>query len=351
MARPLRLEGEGCWFLVTGRGNARGKIFINDADRRRFLELLSEMEARYGLEIHCYVLMSNQYHLLLRMKSQSGLSAGMQWLGVSYTVWFNRRHQRSGHLFQGRFRAILVEFESWGAELSRYIHLYPLRTRQHGLDKKSRAAERAGLGEQATPVGVNERLRALRDYPWSSYSRYVRGKIPSWLHLEAVLSRFGGTARGRNAYRRYVEEAIRSGLEGSPLAQVKAGFVLGGEEFLNEVRKRITGDAKEQPGLEAIKNPLRLQDIVRTVSSYKGEEWDQFVNRRGDWGRDMVLLLARKNTMLTNRELAEHIGRVDDSAVSTAVRRLGERIQKNSRLGRVFEILRKRILEMSYVKT
>jgi chromosomal replication initiation ATPase DnaA len=131
---------------------------------------------------------------------------------------------------------------------------------------------------------------------------------------------------------------------------VKAGFVLGGEEFLKEVRKRIKGDAREQPGLEAIKKPLQLQDIARTVSSYKGEEWDQFVNRRGDWGRDMVLLLARKNSMMTNRELAEHIGRVDDSAVSAAVRRLEQRIQKDSRLSKTFKILQKKISAMSNVE-
>ena len=98
MARPLRLEGFGYWFHVTGRGNARGRLFLQEEDRRRFVGLLSQLEARYGLGVHCYVLMSNHYHLLLRMKTESGLSAGMQWLGVSYTVWFNRRHRRSGHL-------------------------------------------------------------------------------------------------------------------------------------------------------------------------------------------------------------------------------------------------------------
>ena len=83
MARPLRLEAAGYWFHVTGRGNARGKIFADDGDRRRFVELLSEFEARCGLEVHCYILMSNHYHLLLRMRRESGLRAGMQWLGVT----------------------------------------------------------------------------------------------------------------------------------------------------------------------------------------------------------------------------------------------------------------------------
>ena len=270
---------------------------------------------------------------------------------VSYTVWFNRRHRRSGHLFQGRFKAILVEFESWGIELSRYIHLNPVRILRYGLDKKSRTAERLGFGEPATPELINERLKALGGYPWSSYPNHVRGKTPSWLHVEAVLSRFGRATSGRNAYRRYVEEAIRSGLAQSPWEKVKAGFVLGGAEFLKEVRKRIRGDPKEQPGLEAIKKPLGIKEIAKAVSGYKGEDWEQFINRRGDWGRDMVLLLARKNTMMSNRELAEHIGRVDDSAVAQAIRRLEKRIQNDPRLFRAIEMLQKRISEMSYVKT
>ena len=113
------------------------------------------------------------------MKTESGLSAGMQWLGVSYTV--TRRHRRSGHLFEGRFKAILVEFDAWGAELSRYLHLNPMRTRKYGLEKKARAAARTGLGERTTPEAVHERLRALGSYPWSSYRNYVRGRTPSWL--------------------------------------------------------------------------------------------------------------------------------------------------------------------------
>ena len=350
MARPLRLEGFGYWFHVTGRGNARGKLFLQEEDRRRFVELLSQLEARYGLEVHCYVLMSNHYHILLRMKTESGLSAGMQWLGVSYTVWFNRRHRRSGHLFEGRFKAILVEFDAWGAELSRYLHLNPMRTRKYGLEKKARAAARTGLGERTTPEAVHERLRALGSYPWSSYRNDVRGRTPSWLHDAVVLSRFGRGARGRVAYRRYVEEAIRSGIAESPLEEVKAGFVLGGRRFLEEVRKRIKGDAKEQPGLEAIRKPLHLDDIIKAVSSYKGEAWEEFVDRRGDWGRDMVLLLARNNTMMTNGELAERVGPVDDSAVAHAVRRLERRIQDDARLDRAFKILQKAIATMSYIK-
>jgi REP element-mobilizing transposase RayT len=341
------LEGPGYWFHVTGRGNARGKLFLDGSDRRRFVELLSAVESRYGLEVHGYVLMSNHYHLLLRMKQESGLSAGMQWLGVSYTVWFNRRHRRSGHLLEGRFKAILVEFDTRGAALSRYLHLNPVRMRRYGLDKRARAAERVGVNKETTSEMVRERLKALSSYPWSSYRNYFQGKGPSWLHREAILSRFGRGARSRALYRRYVEEAIRSGHEESPLEEVKAGFVLGGEEFLEEIRARIRGDAREQPGLKEIVRPLHFEDIVRVVSNHKGENWDEYSSRRGDWGRDMVLLLARENTMMTNRELAERAGGIDDSAVAQAVRRLTRRIQENASLTRTWRALQKVITQMS----
>jgi hypothetical protein len=144
-----------------------------------------------------------------------------------------------------------------------------------------------------------------------------------------------------------VEEAIRSGHEESPLEEVKAGFVLGGEEFLEEIRARIRGDAREQPGLKEITRSLQFEDIVQVVSKHKGEDWEQYAGCRGDWGRDMVLSLARRNTMMTNRELAERVGGIDDSAVAQAVRRLARRIQEDRHLGWVSRILQKEIDQMS----
>ena len=141
--------------------------------------LLGEIEARFGLEVHCYVLMSNHYHLLLRMRRESGLSAGMQWLGVSYAGWFNRRHRRKGHLFEGRFKAILVEFESWGAALSRYIHLNPVRIRRYGLDKKSRAAERVGLKPAGDAGGSQWATEGAQGLPLEFLPEPSTGRNPA----------------------------------------------------------------------------------------------------------------------------------------------------------------------------
>ena len=113
MARPLRIERIGCWYHLTARGNERHDIFRDDGDRRHFLELLEKVVSTFTVRLHSYVLMSNHYHLLVEI-TEANLSRAIHWLNVSYTVWFNRRHGRSGHLLQGRFKSVVVEPEGWG---------------------------------------------------------------------------------------------------------------------------------------------------------------------------------------------------------------------------------------------
>ncbi len=127
MARALRIGQPGVWYHVTARGNERKSIFRGERDRGHFKEVMVETIQRFGLLLQGWVLMDNHYHLLVEAPSLN-LSRAMQWLNVSYSVWFNRRHDRAGYLFQGRFKAILVEPERWGLELSRYLHLNPVRT-------------------------------------------------------------------------------------------------------------------------------------------------------------------------------------------------------------------------------
>lgn len=330
MARPLRLEYLGAWYHVTARGNERRDIFRDDRDRERFVTLLAELEKRYGLEVHGYVLMPNHYHLMLRLNRESGLSKGMQWLAVSYTVWFNRRHRRSGHLFQGRFKSVVVEFERWGQELSRYVHLNPVRVKALGLSKSARKADRVGLGERLDKSIILQRLKMLREFRWSSYPSYTGyRRPPEWLRTEVILNCLGRGRAAKLGYRKYVETAIRSWLEESPWERLAGGLILGGNSFVEELRKRIAGDPKAQPKLKQLHSPVTFERIVECVSQLKGERWEDFVNRRGDWGRDLVLLAARQHTALTNRELGERVGGIDHSAVAQAVKRIQRRLRGN----------------------
>src|ERR1044071_3112449 len=126
MARPLRLEFPGAIYHLTSRGNARHKVFFTDADRELFLKTLTGVVRRYDWVCHAYCLMADHYHLLVETP-KANLSIGMRQLNGMYTQAFNRRHKRVGHLFQGRFTAILVEKESHLLELCRYIVLNPAR--------------------------------------------------------------------------------------------------------------------------------------------------------------------------------------------------------------------------------
>ena len=131
MARALRIELKNGWYHVANRGNDRQPIYLGDPERRHFLDLLGEMIARYAVEVHGYVLMSNHYHLLIRTP-EANLSAAMQWLNVAYSIWWNRRHGRSGHVFQGRFKAVLVEAGQWVLACSLYLHLNPVAVQGWG---------------------------------------------------------------------------------------------------------------------------------------------------------------------------------------------------------------------------
>ena len=160
MARPWRIEYAGARYHVLSRGNGRQDIFYDDSDRLLFLKTVGEMSERFEVHVCAYVLMGNHYHLLLKTP-RGNLSRCMQWLGVTYTRRFNLRHLRSGHLFQGRFKSILVQDDAYLLRLTYYIHRNPLR------------------------AGIVERLA---DYRWSSYRCYAYGrKTPDWLSNDLIL--------------------------------------------------------------------------------------------------------------------------------------------------------------------
>ena len=147
---------------------------------------------RFRWKVHVYVLMDNHYHLMVETL-EANLSAGMHWLQVSYSVWFNRRHSRVGHLFQGRFKGIVVDPDTWGVTLSHYIHLNPVRVARLGLGKAGRANRVRGAQGLVSSECIEAGLKVLRDYQWSSYHGFVGlAKAPNWLETGWLLSRMGG---------------------------------------------------------------------------------------------------------------------------------------------------------------
>ena len=215
MSRPLRLELAGGLYHVTSRGDRREDIYRDDADRLAWLTILAQTCERYNWRIHAWCQMSNHYHLIVETV-EGNLSAGMRQLNGVYTQDTNRRHRLSGHVFQGRYKAILVERDSYLLELSRYVVLNPVRAAM---------------------------VKHTRQWKWSSY-RAMTGNdpAPSWLETGWVLGQFG--AQRARQIERYVE-FVQQGVRGPAVwKQLKGQVYLGTDEFVAAMSKKLQADAK-----------------------------------------------------------------------------------------------------------
>ena len=209
MARPLRIQYAGALYHVMSRGNARQAIVRDDADRRKRIDWLRRTVETYGWRLHAFVLMRNHDHLFVETP-EPNLSAGMQLLNGSYTGYFNRRHRRVGHLFQGRFKGHLIEEDGYFLEVSRYIHLNPVR---------------AGI------------VAAPEQYPWSSYPGYGRARRAlEWITYYRVLGSFSSNAvQTRRYYARFVGAGL-SDPPPSPFREAVGGLLLGSQRFIDRIR-------------------------------------------------------------------------------------------------------------------
>jgi REP element-mobilizing transposase RayT len=331
MARPIRIERVEGWYHITTRGNERRAIYRDDRDRQHFCALLEETVSRFGVVLHAFVLMDNHYHLLLELR-EPNLSRAMQWLNVSYSVWFNRRRRRSGHLFQGRYRAVIVDAAEWGLSLSRYLHLNPVRVASLGLGKREQQQMHMGAGNPPEASIVRERITRLRAYRWSSYRAYAElAEAPAWLDCGSVLRLGGGGEDGaRRRYRAYVENALRAGLDESPWEGLKEQVVLGGSVFLAHLRRHWAGDDREQRGVARLRAERpEFSEVIRCVEKVKGEKWEEFRDRHADHGRDLVLYLSRRLCGLKLDELAQRVGLKEYATVAMAVKRFESRLNQH----------------------
>ena len=325
MARPVRVNVEGGWYHVTARGIERRAIFDGARDQEHLLDLLAAMRERYVVEIHAYCLMGNHYHALIRTPGANA-SEALQWLNVSYSVWFNRRRRRVGHVFQGRFGSVLIDGQGdWALGASVYIHLNPIRTLAAGLGKTLDRAEALGLS-QVDPETAKWRMRELRLYRWSSYRAYAGyGSAPEWLTTGVLLQQTGGPSGYRELVRQHaVRGTLPSGYE-----DLRGRVALGSQAFLKKVRGWAGRVTREQPGRRDVMRWARTEDIVRVVEAEWGEPWAQFCDRHGDWGRDLALYLARQRSGLSLRQIAEAFGVGQYKAVGKAVERFSASLDRS----------------------
>jgi REP element-mobilizing transposase RayT len=322
MARALRLEYEGAIYHVIARGDRREAIYRDDRDRQRFLEKLAETVGIYHLLVYAYVMMSNHYHLLL-CTPRSNLSQAMQQFQTSYSTYFRTRHQISGHVFGGRYKAPLVEGDRYLLALTRYLHLNPVRTRQW------------------VNTALSERRKALRAYRWSSYPGYVGiAKADEWIAQGPMIKLVGG---GRWGYRRYVERGLSEKDEELSEAFARSSKAIGDEAFCTWAEEQYAEMTNRQGAPEDV--AMRRREVAASpdvllaqVASIFGLTPDELVNQRGSsLERDVLIWAWRRYSGLSNRAIGHRLGHADGSTVG---KRVAVMLSKHQRITEVEKIAR-----------
>jgi len=346
MARPLRIEYEDAHYHVMNRGNARSRVFHRTEDYRLFLDKLGRATEAFRISLRAFCLMPNHFHLYLATP-EANLSRFMQSLLTAFTVSVNRRRRSSGHVFQGRFKAVLVEHEAYGQEVSRYVQLNPVRV------------------SGCRGASLAERRKALRAYPWSSYASLIGVRAcPSWLDRAAALGDWGRSRRSQTrAYAEFVEEGLLRDIA-DPLSQTAAQAVLGREAFVEWVRGRFLELSeparvrRERGQAHALAAWASVDDVIDCVAEVFGSERSELLRRwnRGHEGRQVLLHLACRHCRgrYTLTELGERLGRITLGALSQARRSMADRLASDRnlrrRVARVESLLRERVTHGSSKK-
>jgi REP element-mobilizing transposase RayT len=324
MARPLRVEYPGAFYHVINRGISREKLYNSPRDYEKFLQYLEKATERFAVIVHTYCLMDNHYHLLLET-AEPNLSVMMQWLNVSYATYFNRKHNRNGHLFQGRFKAILIDAEAYLKHLSRYIHLNPVRAKI---------------------------IETPEQYRWSSYSAFIgKKKPPKFLQTDWLLSNFGiNTKKARKNYKEFIEGAdIKSVKDLSK--KLEGGFILGDTDFVNWVKETFLSkrdDEKEIPQLKQLKPRVAPEIIVEQVSKAFNSEAEK-IRKKGlkrNKAREVAIYLSRDLGGISCSDLGVFFGGVSGALITMMEKRIAEETSRNPRLKQKIQKIKKEIFNI-----
>ena len=319
MARKLRLHYEGAMYHVTVRGVERRIIFRDDRDRERFIRRLTDAGQEYDVRIYLFCLMTNHLHLLLETP-RANVSAFMQKVQTAYTVYFNLRHGRCGHLMQGRFGATPVEGDEYLLKLSRYIHLNPVFV---------------GRAKQE-PVDV--RREWLRKYPWSSYRGYAGLARPyECVEERPILVMMSSTARKeRRAYRRFVEAGLGETDEEFMQLLQNSRWGIGGPEFQDRIRDlhtdRAGGMRRPEDVLFRREAPTHTAEAVLHAVAGEFETQAAALRKRqyACVARAVAALMLGRYAGMNQRDTALFLGMGTGSAVCRQLQRLREQVLEQS---------------------
>ena len=334
MARLLRVEYEGAIYHVTMRGNERQAIFRGDMDRERFLEGLRGRVEEYGIRLYLFVLMTNHVHLVLETP-KGNLSRFMHSLETGYTVSFNRRHRRSGHLMQGRFGALLVEGDKYLLRLTRYVHLNPV------------------FVKSVKSLPPKERREKLRHYVWSSYPSYIglRKKL-DYVEYGPMLSLMGVKKKeqGRE-YRRFVEAGIADQDCEMKDELKKSRLSIGSEGFRRWIWDKHTelwdGHVEEDVSFRRESRQVEKETILDLTSAeFQVEQGTLRHRKRGSYVRPVAAKMLCKYSGLTQRQVAAMLNVSSGAAVSLQLKKLDKALLRDRQLrkqvARIEKAVRKR---------
>jgi len=306
MARPLRIEFADALYHVTSRGNDRRAIFNDDFDRTMYLGFLAEAVKRFGWSVTAWVLMTNHFHLVIQTP-EPNLSRGMHWLNSSYVGWFNRRHRRSGHLFEGRFKSFLIEKERYFRRVLRYVVLNPVRAKM---------------------------VARPEDHPWSSY-RATAGleAAPEWLDVGAVHDLYEHDRSTAEAlYGEFV--CARVGSQERLWDEVTGGIFLGEPEWAQMMRKQVESKPRstDHPKVQRAIGRPTMQKIIEKVGAVAGIDPSVIRTTRGGALRSLVAWLGWNEGLVTLRSIAASLRLRSEGHVSGLIRRCEREFSSNETL-------------------
>jgi REP element-mobilizing transposase RayT len=291
MARKPRIEYSGAIYHVMNRGDRREAIFHDDSDRELFVETLGEACEKTEWQVLAYCLMGNHFHAVIETPA-GNLVAGMKWFLGTYTARFNRRHEQFGHLFSGRYKALIVDSEDAGylRTVCEYVHLNPVRAK------------------------LLRRKQPLRDYRWSSFPAYLEApsRRPTWLRVERTLGDLGipkDSAAGRKEFERLTEKRRREGVP-KDYAPIRRGWFLGSDDFGKELLGRI--EERRGPnhyGVECLESAEEKAErlLAQGLKERRWSEADLSARRKGDAGKVKLAMRLRRETTMTLKWIADRL--------------------------------------------
>lgn len=318
MSRPIRIEYEGAFYHVMSRGNERKPIFRDNADRKKFLAIINEAHQVYRFAIHAYVLMTNHYHMLIETP-MSNLSQTMRQINGVYTRYFNKKYERTGHLFQARYKSLIVEKDQYLIALTRYIHQNPLAARL---------------------------CHRVSDYQWSSYPSYIGlTPAPRWLLRGDTLSYFGETPDKQiPAYCLFVEEKQ----EENPWPKAAANLILGSAQFVEAMKKimREMTPNTEHSQRKKLERMASMEDVLFKISEAYKIKTDDLLGGRYKRlePRSVAMHLLRAATGLNLQTIAKHF-HVGYSAIALGIYRLKNKMKEDRALRQRVERLKAHLFD------